>query len=125
MAMVKIDWEGQREIASGVSFKLPAKEALRLQNVKTAAAFLYVWLGATGTATLVIESAPDPSYPDAMWNALATYTSGDIAGSSTVKIKNLNGVSTAFDISEYLRWRVTSGLTSALQFSLVIEAYDA
>lgn len=125
MAMVIIDWEGLREIASGATFKLPAKEALRLQNVKTATAFLYVWLGATGTATLVIESAPDPSYPDVMWNTLATYAAGDLASSGIVKVKNLNGLSAIFDISEYLRWRVTSGLSSALQFALTIKACDA
>lgn len=123
MARVRVDWEGQRDVPAG-GYKLPAKEALRLRNAKIITAFLYVWTGATGTGTMVLESAPDPSYPDGMWNTLASFSSANLGTSSTFTIKNLNNVAGANDISEYLRWRVTSGTTSTLGFSLVLFVYD-
>lgn len=124
MARVRVDWEGLREIPSATTYKLPAKEAVRLRNAKYVTAFLYVWTGASGTGTLVIDSAADPNFPDGMWNTVATFAAADLATSGVVKLKNLNAVSGALDISEYLRWRITAGTTSALNFSLVLFIYD-
>lgn len=109
----------------GAAYTLPAKEALRVRNAKYITAYLYVWTGATSGGSLIIESAPDPSYPDWAWNPLATFTATDIGTSLAVKIKNLNAAgSSVNDINEYLRWRLTSGTTAALKFSLMLMVYD-
>lgn len=124
MARTRIDWEGQREIATGSAFILPAKEALRIRNAKIITAFMYVWTGSGTAGTLVIESAPDPSYPDGMWNPLATYSAVDLGTSGLVKAKNLNGASGVNDINEYLRWRTTAGTTGTIKISLMLMVYD-